>query len=48
MQFWLQNQGPCADSVKQFADCMSRFSGDMGACQPYFDAMQQCKTQFAA
>lgn len=39
--------GVCGESVKQFADCMSRYSGDMGACQPYFDAMQQCKTRFA-
>jgi hypothetical protein len=39
--------GPCGDRVKQFADCMSRFNGDMGACQPYFEAMQQCKTSFA-
>ncbi len=44
----LQNgDGPCGESVKLFADCMSRYHGDMGACQPYFDAMQQCKTRFA-
>jgi len=39
--------GPCADRVKAFADCMSRSNGDMTACSMYFDAMQQCKLQFA-
>lgn len=43
-----QADGPCGDRVKQFAECMSRYNGDMGACQPYFDAMQQCKVQFSA
>lgn len=37
--------GPCADRVKLFSDCMSHYNGDMGACQSYFDAMQQCKRQ---
>lgn len=36
-------EGPCVDRVKAFAECMSKNSGDMGACQFYFDAMQQCK-----
>ncbi|GIL81824.1 hypothetical protein Vretifemale_10813, partial [Volvox reticuliferus] len=36
-------EGPCSTQVKAFADCMSKNSGDMGACQWYFDAMQQCK-----
>ena len=36
--------GPCSQQAKSFAECMSRNSGDMAACQFYFDAMQQCKT----
>lgn len=36
-------EGPCSGQVKAFAECMSKHSGDMGACQWYFDAMQQCK-----
>ncbi|KXZ41786.1 hypothetical protein GPECTOR_284g756 [Gonium pectorale] len=34
--------GPCGGQVKAFADCMSKHNGDMGACQWYFDMMQQC------
>jgi hypothetical protein len=30
----------CAQQAKAFAECMSRNSGDMGACQFYFEAMQ--------
>jgi hypothetical protein len=41
------NDGPCGERVKAFADCMTRTSGDMGACNMYFDAMQQCKNGFA-
>jgi hypothetical protein len=33
----------CAQQAKAFAECMSRQSGDMGACQFYFEAMQSCK-----
>jgi hypothetical protein len=36
-------EGPCAQQAKAFAECMSRASGDMAACQFYFEAMQQCK-----
>ena len=39
-----QAQHPCADAAQQFADCMSRSSGDMGACEFFYNAMQQCKT----
>ncbi|KAJ9524817.1 hypothetical protein QJQ45_003053 [Haematococcus lacustris] len=39
--------GPCSERVKQFGDCMSRTGGDMGSCQIYFDAMQQCRAAFA-
>lgn len=39
----VQAEGPCAQQAKAFAECMSRASGDMGACQFYFEAMQQCK-----
>lgn len=35
--------GPCAEQAKAFAECMSRHNGDMGACQFYFEHMQQCK-----
>ncbi|GLC41462.1 hypothetical protein PLESTB_001009100 [Pleodorina starrii] len=40
-------EGPCGGQVKAFAECMSKNSGDMGACQWYFDAMQQCKLSSA-
>lgn len=40
------SEGPCGGSVKAFAECMSRYNGDMGACQEYFNAMQQCKVNF--
>ncbi|EFJ51343.1 hypothetical protein VOLCADRAFT_103588 [Volvox carteri f. nagariensis] len=40
-------EGPCAGQVKAFGDCMSKNSGDMAACQWYFDAMQQCKLSSA-
>ncbi|RMZ53568.1 hypothetical protein APUTEX25_003390, partial [Auxenochlorella protothecoides] len=36
-------KAPCSEQAKAFADCMSWASGDMGACQQYFDAMQQCR-----
>lgn len=36
-------EGPCGAQAKAFAECMSRNNGDMGACQFYFEAMQQCK-----
>lgn len=42
-----QSEGPCGDRVKQFAECMSKYNGDMGACEPYFVAMQECKRSFA-
>ena len=38
-----QMEGPCAQQAKAFAECMSRANGEMGACQFYFEAMQQCK-----
>lgn len=38
-----QPEGPCAQQAKAFSECMSRANGDMGACQFYFEAMQQCK-----
>lgn len=34
---------PCADAATQFAECMSRSNGDMGACDFFYNAMQQCK-----
>jgi coiled-coil-helix-coiled-coil-helix domain-containing protein 10 len=40
-----QAQHPCADAATQFADCMSRSSGDMGACEFFYNAMQKCKIQ---
>lgn len=39
-------EGPCGVNVKSFADCMSRANGDMGACTEYFNAMQQCKSNY--
>ncbi|KAI8466912.1 MAG: hypothetical protein J3K34DRAFT_432131 [Monoraphidium minutum] len=36
-------EGPCAAQAKAFAECIQRSGGDMGACQPYLDVMQQCK-----
>lgn len=36
-------EGPCSAQAKAFADCIQRSGGDMGACQPYLDLMQQCK-----
>ncbi|PNH02404.1 hypothetical protein TSOC_011624 [Tetrabaena socialis] len=41
------SEGPCNGQVKAFAECMSKYNGDMGACQWYFDTMQQCKTDRA-
>jgi coiled-coil-helix-coiled-coil-helix domain-containing protein 10 len=40
-----QASHPCADTAQQFADCMARANGDMGACEFFFNAMQQCKLQ---
>ena len=40
-----RNQHPCGDAAQQFADCMSRANGDMGACEFFYNAMQQCKQQ---
>ncbi|PSC69207.1 Cox19-like CHCH family [Micractinium conductrix] len=39
----VNEQQPCAGQAKAFADCMGWSNGDMGACQDYFDAMQQCR-----
>eukprot|EP00803_Ostreobium_quekettii_P007285 evm.model.scf_633.4 EVM.evm.TU.scf_633.4 scf_633:51924-52567(+) len=35
--------GACEYQSKAFTDCMTANNGDMGACQFYFDALQQCK-----
>lgn len=35
--------GGCNDQVKAFSDCMSNNNGDMGACNYFFESMQQCK-----
>lgn len=37
------SDGPCGDSMKHFTECMTRNNGDMGVCQNFFDAMQQCR-----
>lgn len=42
MPAYQQGESRCNDQVKAFAECMSK-NNDMGACQYYFDAMQQCK-----
>jgi len=36
-------QDPCGQTAKYFADCMSANNGDFAVCEPYFQAMQQCK-----
>lgn len=36
-------QDACSNQAKAFTECMTKFNGDMGACQWYFDAMQACK-----
>ena len=36
---------PCAWNAKQFTDCMSVEGGNFAACEPLFQAMQQCKMQ---
>lgn len=41
-----QANGSCTEQAKAFAECMSQAGGDMGACQFYFESMQQCKTSF--
>lgn len=33
----------CEVQAKAFTDCMTANNGDMGACQFYFDTLQQCK-----
>ncbi|GMH35932.1 hypothetical protein BSKO_03800 [Bryopsis sp. KO-2023] len=33
----------CANQAKAFTDCMTANNGEMGACQFYFDTLQQCK-----
>jgi len=38
-------EGPCGGVAKLFADCIQRSGGDMGACQVYMDAMNQCRMQ---
>jgi coiled-coil-helix-coiled-coil-helix domain-containing protein 10 len=40
-----QAKHPCADAATQFAECMSKNGGDMGACDFFYNAMQQCKMQ---
>jgi coiled-coil-helix-coiled-coil-helix domain-containing protein 10 len=40
-----QAQHPCADAAQMFADCMSKNGGDMGACEYFYNSMQQCKLQ---
>ncbi|KAI7842545.1 hypothetical protein COHA_003782 [Chlorella ohadii] len=43
----VQEQAPCADQAKAFADCMAWSEGDMGACQEYFERMQSCRRAVA-
>jgi hypothetical protein len=40
-----QAKHPCADAATQFAECMSKNGGDMGACDFFYNTMQQCKMQ---
>ncbi|KAK9805152.1 hypothetical protein WJX72_002443 [[Myrmecia] bisecta] len=39
----VQENAPCSRQAKSFADCMSETNADMGACQYYFDTLQQCR-----
>ena len=39
----VQEQQPCSDQAKRFSDCMLYTEGNMGQCQGYFEAMQQCR-----
>lgn len=43
----VKEQQPCSLQAKYFADCMSNAHGDMNVCQPYFDAMQQCRLNYS-
>lgn len=42
-QTYAQAPSACEAQAKAFTDCMTANNGDMGACQFYFDALQQCK-----
>lgn len=46
-QEMVKEQQPCSMQAKYFADCMSNANGDMNVCQPYFDAMQQCRLNYS-
>eukprot|EP01024_Parvocaulis_polyphysoides_P042697 TRINITY_DN3899_c0_g1_i4.p4 TRINITY_DN3899_c0_g1~~TRINITY_DN3899_c0_g1_i4.p4 ORF type:complete len:109 (-),score=36.23 TRINITY_DN3899_c0_g1_i4:238-522(-) len=35
--------GVCDNQSKAFAECMSNTNGDMGACEFFFNTLQQCK-----
>lgn len=39
----VEEKAPCHEQAKAFADCMAYSNGEMGQCQQYFDAMQQCR-----
>ena len=42
----VQENLPCTEQAKAFSDCMSFANErgyDMGACQHYFESMQQCR-----
>ena len=41
------SQNLCQRQAKAFADCISDTNGDMGACQHYFDSLQECKIQLS-
>jgi CHCH domain len=36
-------QEPCQQQAKMFSDCMVYNNGELGACQHYFDGLQQCR-----
>eukprot|EP00210_Caulerpa_lentillifera_P004638 g4423.t2 len=35
----------CKHQAKAFTDCITENNGEMGACQFYFDMLQQCKIE---
>lgn len=35
----------CKNQSKAFTDCITENNGEMGACQFYFDMLQQCRME---
>lgn len=39
----VQENQPCQEQAKSFADCMSYNNGNIDSCQQFFEQMQQCR-----